>query len=220
MCRPRLAAAVLFLLGGQTFAIQPSQTQPADGTSLEELRATARTDQQRAEHASRESDRLVGLASREESAGRNPEALELYKRAVELDLTNERALEGLRAAQERLGLQVSAPPPLADRAAKELRVKRQEARYRFDAAIESAWRGIVSGDAEGLQKARLQLDRARVVRSSRGEVFSRDELAKLDAQVNEYDLLLKTAVHKHHDANRPPVRPSKKITMRGRSLGI
>lgn len=201
--RPRLAAAssLLLTLGGLAYANSPPPTAaaPTDGTSEADLRATIQLEEIRQQRDAFEAEQLVAAAVREELRGRDEQALELYARAVELDPDHRPAKLGLRATRDRLGL-VTERVPLLEQVEKELRVRRQEMLYRFDAAMAQADEGIASGTPEGFQNARLQLDRARLARASSPDVFSAEDLERLDAQIDEQDLALEVAIQERADA--------------------
>jgi hypothetical protein len=201
--RSRLAAVtIVLLLCGPTFAFESRRsTQPSDGTSLEELRATSRLDEIRQQRNSYEAERLVAKAVREELARRDEQAEALYAKAVELDPANERARLGLQGARDRLGL-VTEQRPLIVRAEREMKAKRQEALYRFNAALERAADRIESGQTDGFQAAKLDIDRARIIRESNSSVFSPEELDRLDTRLRERELNLKVAIQQRSDAIR------------------
>jgi hypothetical protein len=172
-----------------------------DGTSLEDLRVTARLDEIRRQRDAYEASQLVDKAAKDVRAGRDEVAEPLFAKAVQLDASNERAVQGLRETRERLGL-LTTPSSLIDRAAKERRVTQQEALFRFEAAIADAQRGINSGKPDGFQVARLAILRAKQVRLESATAFSQDELEQLDGRLRDHDLQLKVAVQKRDDAER------------------
>lgn len=173
----------------------------SNGTSLDDLRITARLDEIRQQRDAYEASRLVAKAVTEVRAGRDDAAEPLFAKAVQLDGSNERAAQGLRETRERLGL-LTTPSSLIDRAAQERRVAQQEAQYRFEAAIADAQRGINSGKPEGFQAAKLAILRAKQVRSQCASAFSRDELKELDGRLRDHDLQLNVAIQKRDDAER------------------
>jgi tetratricopeptide (TPR) repeat protein len=178
------------------------QTRPAaDGATPDELRVTARLDEMRRQRDAYEAGQRVEKAVRLELVGRAEEAEKLYAEAVELDPTNERAIKGLRASRDRLGL-VTERMSLIERAEKEQRAKRQEILFRFDSAIAEARRGIDTARREGFQAARLQLDRAKLIRESSGGVFSPAELDQIDARLGRQDAELTAAIRRVDDAAR------------------
>ena len=199
----RLAAAVAilaFLVSGVALADEtPRTTQPADGTSEAELRETVRLENIRKAEAAYRVRSIVGRAERAEAAGRDAEAAELYAQAVELEPVNAKARLGLQATRDRLGL-VTERLPLIERTERESNIRRQEILFRFNAAIAAATEGIVSGKPEGFQKARLEIDRARIVRDSDPAVFSTEGFADLDARLRDHETALSTAMQRRADA--------------------
>jgi hypothetical protein len=196
-----IAVVAAFSLGAAAMAAQLGQTKPADGTSVDELLTTARLDEIRKKRDAYEAERLVARAVREELRARDEEAEKFYARAVELDPENERAVIGLRSARDRLGLHTD-PEPLIERAERELRTKRQEVLFRFDAALSEAVDAIDTGRTEGFTTARLQLDRARLIRALNPGVFSAEEYERLDARVRDKDLALTRAIQRRNDVIR------------------
>jgi hypothetical protein len=198
-----VAAASLVLTGAASAVSLVQQPAPpaSNGATLEELRVTARLDEIRRQRDAYEADQLVGKAVREELAGREERAEKLYAQAAELDPTNERAMTGLRATRDRLGL-VTERMSLIERVEKEQRAKRQEILYRFDSAIDEARRGIESGRPEGFQAARLQIERAKLIRASSAGAFSLGELDDLDGRLQRQDTALKAAIQHAQDAER------------------
>lgn len=178
-----------------------TKSAPSNGTSLDELRATARLDDMRRQRDAYDASQLVAKAVSEVRAGRDQAAEPIFAKAVQMDGSNERAAQGLRETRERLGL-VTTPSSLLDRAAKERRVQQQEAQFRFEAAIADAHRGITSGKPEGFQAARLAILRAKQVRSQTANAFSEAELQELDGRLRDHDVQLKAAIQKHDDTER------------------
>jgi hypothetical protein len=206
---PRLATfAACLIAASPVLANSLRQTLPSttkstsiDGTSLDDLRVTARLDEIRRQRDAYEGQQLVAKAVKEVRAGRDEAAEALFARAVQLDDSNKRALDGLRETRERLGL-LTNPSALIDRAAKQRRVEQQEAQFRFEAAIADAQRGINSGKPEGFQAAKLAILRAKQVRSECAGAFSPDQLMELDGRLRDHDLQLNKAVQKRDDAER------------------
>lgn len=207
--RSRLAAgiAAVVLFASQTFAFenarttQPSQTN--DGTDAAALRATAEMQRIRAARDAYEADRLVERAARLEMHGGHDADIEpLYAKALSLDPTNERARQALASVRERLGLVAAPSSPLLDRTQRELKAKRQEVMYRFEAMLGAAREGIWSAEPDGFRDARLQLDRARLLRAANPTLFSTEEAAELDARIRDHDLAVKRAVQNRDDAIR------------------
>jgi hypothetical protein len=188
-------------LACQSFAAQTRANSAPDGTSLDDLRITARLDEIRQQRDAYEASQLVARAVKEVRAGRDSAAEPLFAKAVQLDNSNERAAQGLRETRERLGL-ITTPSSLIDRAAKERRVTQQEAQFRFEAAIADAQRGINSGTPEGFDAAKLAILRAKDVRSQCAAAFSADQLKEIDGRLSDHDLQLKKAVQNHEDAER------------------
>jgi hypothetical protein len=204
----RLVTVAACLAGAPVFATQLKQTPqvPAtakltDGTSFDDLRITARLDEIRRQRDAYEASQLVTKAAKKVRAGRDDVAEPLFARAVQLDATNERAVQGLRETRERLGL-LTTPSSLIDRAAKERRITQQEAQFRFEEAIADTQRGINSGKPDGFQAARLALLRAKQVRSECAAAFSEDQLKELDGRLRDHDLQLNVAIQKRDDAER------------------
>jgi hypothetical protein len=197
--RAQLAfAAILALLSSPTFS-RMTGSMADDGTSVDALRATADLDRIRAARDAYDASRLLDRAAREEMAGRDADAEKLYAKAVDLDSSNIRAVAGLRATRDRLGLNTDGRP-LMERVEKERKAKRQETLYRFDAAMRLASKGINAGDPEGFQKARLHLDRARLIRAADPTLFSTEESADLDAKLRDKDVALKGAIQARKNA--------------------
>ena len=195
------ASSLMLTLSGFAVTTTPQQqtTQPGDGTSVADLLVTVRLEEIRAERDAYEAGRLVERAVREELAGRDDAAQELYARALELDPDHPQAKAGLDAARDRLGL-ATEPLTLIERTRREATARRQEVLYRFNAAIRAAGDGIAKGTPEGFRQARLELDRARLARESHAAVFSAEDHDLLDARLGERDVALKAAVQARADA--------------------
>jgi hypothetical protein len=190
---------LVLLSSGLAPAETPPASQPTDGTSEADLRATIQLQRIRAAEAAYRAGVLIERAVRAEVRGADAQAEALYAEAVELEPGNERARLGLQATRDRLGL-VTERRPLIERRQREARIRRQEILYRFNAAIEAATDGIVAGTPEGFQKARLAIDRARIARDSDPSVFSTGDLDDLDARLADHDLALQGAIQRRADA--------------------
>ena len=105
----------------------------------------------------------------------------------------------MRATRDRLGL-VTERLPLIERTERESNIRRQEILFRFNAAIAAATDGIVSGKPDGFKKARLAIDRARIVRDTHPAVFSAEGLADLDARLRDHETALNAAIQRRADA--------------------
>lgn len=199
--RSRLAPASILVLtlGTQACAASPQSTQPADGTSEAELRATARFDEVRQQREAYEAEQLTAQAAREEVRGRDRQAEALYAKALELDPSNTRARLGLHATRDRLGL-TTERLPLIERVERESKARRQEVLYRFNAAISAAGDGIAAGTPEGFLKARLAIDRARLAREASPGDFSDEDRRLLDASLRDKDAALRAAVQQREAA--------------------
>jgi hypothetical protein len=86
----RLAIAVLSMstLACQSFAAQTRANSAPDGTSLDDLRITARLDEIRQQRDAYEASQLVARAVKEVRAGRDSAAEPLFAKAVQLDNSN------------------------------------------------------------------------------------------------------------------------------------
>jgi hypothetical protein len=193
---PFFAAA---LLSSPLFAIELPTTSPSEGSSLNELRATAKLEEIRQQRNAYEASCLVARAAREEGAGRDEQAEPLYARALELDPKNENAARGLQATRERLGL-VTNGRPLIERAEKEQNTRRQETLYRFENAMTLAEKARKTGEPKGFETARLQLDRARIIRAQNPSLFSDEEAARLDARLRDEDVAIRKTAQAREDA--------------------
>lgn len=176
-----------------------SMSWSAQGSSLNDLRATATIDEIRSQRNAYEASKLIARAAREEGAGRDEQAEPLYAKAMELDPANDAAARGVQATRERLGL-LTTGRPLIERAAKERTAKRQETLYRFENAMKLAELARKTAEPKGFETARLQLDRARIIRAENPSLFSDEEAANIDARLRDEGVSIKKAEQTRDDA--------------------
>ncbi len=188
------------MAGGTTRPVGPvvgPSTQPSLTPEEQKLLATARmADILKAQHQF-EAEQLVERAKKARADGRDQDAYAAYRDAKQLDPENAEAAKG--EAELRHLLVGITPQDLLKKGVEDRQVVVDAIRWSFETAIQDA--RLATAKHEWAQ-AQASIDQARVARLSNPALFSRDELAAFDGQIQAAELRLKQEQAAIEEADR------------------
>lgn len=144
-------------------------------TAEQELEATKKLEQIRAQQRAFEAQTLVDQAKAAANDQRYDDALRLYTRATELDPANQDATAGRDRISELVG---RSSKNLLNEQERRTLAQRQAIQYQFNIAIEKAHQAI---DAQQWTDATKQIQNARIQRAAASNVFAPTDLPAFDS---------------------------------------
>ena len=176
-------------------AAPETQPDPGGPDPLAALRATDEARHIRHEQAVRQAQQWVQQANAARKSEKYDEALDLYRRAVELDPSNNAAIQGRDQVLSFLGRNPS-PADLMNEAAHTIEARRGEIHYNVQSNLDQARAAIAQGN---WSDAQIAIDRARLAASADPSIFTPKEIRSLTNSIDQTDLQLHQEQERQHE---------------------
>jgi general secretion pathway protein D len=174
---PTTSPALADNTGSATTA--PTTAEAAAPTAQSELAQTADAERIKQQQHAFEAKQKIADAQDARAQNRLDDALDLYTQAVQLDPTNQDAINGRNDLLTLTGRQPGKTNSL-DRASREIEARRQSIQYSFGNAIDKAQADI---DGKQISDAKAEIERARVARNTDPQIFTDEELRAFDSRI-------------------------------------